>query len=74
MKNEKLELKTLEDLSVTDGQDNSPCNYRTEGCNIDVKDLRELAIKWLNTENDKMSGMTGKWIRHFFNITDEDMK
>ena len=60
-------LKTLENMS-----------FREDG-SLDKKDpaklyLKAEAIKWLKAEDaPKMSGMTAEWIKHFFNIIDEEI-
>ena len=47
---------------------------------VNVKLLKQEAIKWIKAINNdkeepfKFSLTTTKWMRHFFNITEEDLK
>jgi len=69
------ELKTIKDLKkriyyLDEIKDVS------ERISIDEKDLRQEAIKWIkslnNYDNENME--VKKWIRYFFNITEEELK
>jgi len=63
-----MKLKTLKDLKkwkakhgVRDGQ---PYVFYTQ--------LRKEAIKWVKSETETID--IEEWIKHFFNITEEDLK
>jgi len=70
------ELKTLKDLrnkaNVAYGDSLDDCEY---GC-ADV--IKEEAIKWIKELENQMLKRKGdqtiEWIKHFFNITEEDLK
>ena len=72
------ELKTLNDLcnKIEGTKEALSCAW------LPVSDIRYEAIKWIK-EIDNASGNTDfqddnlqlqDWIKHFFNITDEDLK
>lgn len=68
------ELKTLKDLEVC-----GCCQVEDQqeyGCM--KNELRQEAIKWVNRIYDKDISMhfleTGYFIKHFFNLTEEDLK
>jgi len=63
-----IELKTLKDIRrCGEFQDD-----------IMPEDLKQEAIKWVKefeTPNDKnYYGTVEEWIKHFFNLTEEDLK
>lgn len=63
------ELKTLKDISLIEGY----CVAH----DIEAKNnLREEAIKWIKDTQENNSGMQDRitWIKHFFNITEEELK
>ena len=65
-------LKTLKDIEVAYLPDEYPSKI------VYVEDLRQEAIKWFNRIYDKDMSMhfleTGYFIKHFFNIADEELK
>ena len=70
-----MKLKTLKDLMVTCSAF-PDCNY--ECIEIDYKELKQEAIKWVNFQldiqehNPRYSSeyrLNIQWIKHFFNIT-----
>ena len=72
----KLPLKTLRDLDKFKG-------YGLFSKGVSEDDLRQEAIKWVKTARvefkelnlDKMQTLLAiKWIKHFFNLTEEDLK
>jgi hypothetical protein len=57
-------LKTLKDIygNKANGQ-------------ISIKDLRQEAIKWIKGKDWNDGALILKlWIKHFFNLTEEDLK
>ena len=62
-----MKLKTLKDLMATCTAF-PDCNY--ECTEIDYKELKQEAIKWYHRSDDDKH----KFIREFFNITEEDLK
>ena len=54
------ELKTLKDL------------YSYDGKFIEVSELKAEAVKWIKQKDFHIYDK--EWIKHFFNITDEDLK
>ncbi len=72
------ELKTLKDLSCLDADHPKLCDDGN-GHTYCEKDLKQEAIKHLrDLKNPLPKGEEGwdldKWIKHFFNITSEDLK
>ena len=62
-------LKTLKDLGM---------NYEDLGIQISPKELKQEAIKWDEKELfikgfDNVKDIR-RWIKHFFNLTEEDLK
>ena len=53
-----MKLKTLKDIKI-------------EGSNGRIR-LKAEAIKWV--KSNELSVRTDKWIKHFFNLTEEDLK
>jgi len=64
------ELKTLKDLPKE--------SYYSEEGYTAIKDLKEEAIKWIKELPTESLFMEEywiiKWITHFFNLTEEDLK
>ena len=61
-----MKLKTLKDL-----QKDYEWNYTT------YKALKAEAVKWIKAHSTHLVHLhywTRKWIKHFFNITEEDLK
>ena len=54
-----MELKTLKDMK--------------SGTHGSVKELKAEAIKWVKSNDRTTDGVRG-WIKHFFNLTEEDLK
>ena len=75
------ELKTLKDLEKS-------TEYFKWGCDsfqVCLEDLKAEAVKWVKADNwdnlyknIKFKGispeLTIEWIKHFFNLTEEDLK
>ncbi len=65
-----MTLKTLKDLAFIDEKGS---------IEVDIAELKKEAIKWVKHLIDKR-GLGGSgaydelWIRHFFNITENDLK
>ena len=72
------ELKTLKDLQHYNFE-GIPMN---NGVAIDERNLKAEVVKWVNRYNKqnfkdnepKVSADTLRWIKHFFNLTEEDIK
>ena len=71
----KKELKTLKDFereqySEGDEEDGSIVKY------FDERELKAEAVKWLKAKDDgeTMPLYSEDWIKHFFNLTEEDLK
>ena len=71
------ELKTLEDLKNDDWKESDGFSW------LDYDEVRELAIKWVRAFDDlennpglkKFCGNEEEcWVKHFFNITEEELK
>ena len=77
------DLKTMKDLHYFYNEDMD--NYSL----IDADKIRQEAIKWVkhyrkeaeivskdSTRNIELSGLVaiGEWIKHFFNLTEEELK
>lgn len=58
------ELKTLKDLNIC-----SDCIL--EGNHVHIKELKAESIKWIKEWSK--SEMLDNWIKHFFNLTEEDL-
>ena len=74
------ELKTLKDLKIYDYQVNKK---------VDIAELRAEAVKWVKAEKPQLYGKSildrnytaeevriciKEWIKHFFNLEEEDLK
>ena len=60
-----MELKTLKDMEI----------YKMDYPRfIKISDLRQEAIKWMKMFDDKGLITTSHHWKHFFNITEEEMK
>lgn len=67
-----MKLKTLKDVAQCTRPDGKDC----EGWIPDIQELREEAIKWIKElpKDAHDTVYTIDWIKHFFNITKEDLK
>lgn len=65
------ELKTLKDLKDFEKIDLDGEDY--EAGYVKVEDLKQEAIKWVKSKKQYWPS-TDNWIKHFFNITEEDLK
>ena len=61
------ELKTLKDLY-------SEMSTWNMGEMVSLKDLKAEAVKWVEESEELGELRTASWIRHFFNLTEEDLK
>ena len=62
------ELKTLKDLS--DISDKNGIEYLPS-----LEILKQEVVKWIKCEDgNATTDVTDAWIKHFFNITEEDLK
>jgi len=72
-----MELKTLKDLKKTDWD--SPVGARGDDeLWIKTKELKAEAVKWVKDICEKNPNPYGDtdsvhWIKHFFNLTEEDL-
>jgi len=62
------ELKTLKDIEIHDWSE----------CGFSVR-IKAEAVKWVKTHSDNFprpleKDWTKEWIKHFFNLTEEDLK
>ncbi len=69
-----MKLKTLKDIEPDVCQDEYECGF--ENCKNEIK---EEAIKWVKSDKSNYYSKQGKeetirWIKHFFNITEDDLK
>jgi hypothetical protein len=75
-------IKTLKDLTIDMGamhhafcQGNNIPNEYEESQMVAVVNLRQEAIKWINEGlSEKKNAGAIAWIKHFFNISEEDLK
>ena len=58
------ELKTLKDIRLE--------HWDGVGYWLEEEDVKQEAIKWV--KSNELSVRTDKWIKHFFNLTEEDLK
>lgn len=59
-------LKTLKDIKEGDSDYN---------ISMDTQDnIRSEAIRWIKDENSQTLDSTDAWIKHFFDITEEDLQ
>ena len=78
MKNTKDKLKTLRELSYTYHRDRSGKKIYRDFVNI--KELKAEAVKWVKeiqkdkTKSNEERASQMVWIKHFFNLTEEDLK
>ena len=61
------ELKTLKDIEAKKFGNSIYAHYSE-------KKLKYEAIKWIKDEDSQTLDSTDAWIKHFFNITEEDLK
>lgn len=62
-------LKTLKDIKVDDD------GASPEGFDVNSEKLKQETIKWIKCEDENATtDATDAWIKHFFNITEEDLK
>lgn len=71
-----MKLKTLKDLEISCSEEDYP--YATgkipkECATIFKEELRKEAIKWIK-DGELALWDLDQWIKHFFNITEEDLK
>ncbi len=75
-------MTTLKDFEVDDWdvielevrKNNNP-ETGVDKCFISTDKLKAEAVKWINHFNDDVaSAYTKDWIKHFFNLTEEDLK
>lgn len=74
MENEKNKLKTLNYLPNFDLVDHGL--IEDDDLAVEIKELRAEAVKWvkeLQGEGWDENQIAG-WIKHFFNLTEEDLK
>lgn len=80
---DKENLKTLKDLKVNLSVVAPHLNWKSEVVEYDV--ARQEAIKWIKDNEKRQDETTDEnvfascaviieWIKHFFNITEEDLK
>ena len=56
------ELKTLKEIE----------GGMSESYDVFYKNLKAEAVKWV--KSNELSVRTDKWIKHFFNLTEEELK
>ena len=69
-----MKLKTLKDIEC-DCDD--IYDHTTEKCDyssVDCQNLKQEAIKWIKELPNPARIETISWIKHFFNITEEELK
>ena len=73
----KNKLKTLKDFKVNPKSWAGAMANAGRKYTIDIPELKQEAIKWvkeLSKDGIKENVSIWKWTKHFFNITEEDLK
>ena len=71
------ELKTLKDLKAYDLPLNNKLYEYEQGKQFIKSELKREAIKWIKSNSSYLNdndGAVENWIKHFFNITKEELK